>query len=80
MTLAEPTFIPEILLNAGVGPIADWFLHFVALGATTSVRQHRAAKIAAFAKDSGALSPRQKFFIRRRCEAVIYGSGHDVIQ
>ena len=79
MTLAEPTFVPEILLNAGVGPIADWFLHFVALGAY-DVAAAPAAKITAFAKDSGALSPRQKFFIRRRCEAVIYGSGHDVIQ
>ena len=79
MTLAEPLFVPEILLNAGVGPIADWFLHFVALGAY-DVAAAPAAKIAAFAKDSGALSPRQKFFIRRRCEAVIYGSGHDVIQ
>lgn len=78
MTLAEPLFVPEILLNAGVGPIADWFIHFIALGAY-DVAAAPAAKIAELVKDSGALSPRQKFFVRRRCEAVIYGSGRDVV-
>jgi len=78
MTLDEPLFVPEILLNAGVGPIADWFVHFIALGAY-DVAAAPAAKIAELAKDSGALSPRQKFFVRRRCEAVIYGSGRDVV-
>ena len=33
MTTREPMFVPQILIQAGPGPIVDWFRHFIALGA-----------------------------------------------
>jgi hypothetical protein len=33
MTTREPMFVPQILIQAGPGPILDWLRHFIALGA-----------------------------------------------
>ena len=33
MAAREPAFVPQILLQAGPGPILEWFAHFAALGA-----------------------------------------------
>ena len=78
MTLTEPLFVPEILMNAGVGPILDWFKHFAALGAYDFLASPAAA-LADTVKDFSAVSPRRRFIIRRQCEAIIYGAGRDVI-
>ncbi|CAL50078.1 unnamed product [Ostreococcus tauri] len=91
MTASKPLFVPEILINAGPGPIADWFRHFIALGMYDLLSSPAGAVAHALrpaGQDesnanplveavSGSLSPRQKFFIRRHAEAVIYGCGRD---
>ena len=33
MTTREPMFVPQILIQAGPGPILDWLRHFIMLGA-----------------------------------------------
>jgi len=81
MTLTKPLFVPSILYQAGPGPIADWFKHFIMLGvydalsgvAIKGLDATDPTRVGAF----GFLSPRQKFILRRKLDAVVYGAGRD---
>jgi len=81
MTLTKPLFVPNILLQAGPGPIADWFKHFAMLGVYDSLSTLALKALDATAPTEvgafGFLSPRQKFMLRRKCEAIVYGAGRD---
>jgi hypothetical protein len=78
MTKNNIAFIPSILLQAGVEPIADWFRHFVALGVYDFLEPVVEPGMT-WAKNTNALSPRSKFFLRRYLEAIEYGAGNDSV-
>ena len=78
MAFTAPLFIPSILIQAGPGPLFDWFKHFFALGAY-DVLSSPAKSIMPHVAQFGALSPRSRFIIRRNLEAVVYGAGRDQI-
>ena len=78
MTKNNIAFVPSILLQAGVEPIADWFRHFVALGVYDFLEPVVEPGMT-WAKNTNALSPRSKFFLRRYLEAIEYGAGNDSV-
>ena len=78
MTKNNIAFVPSILLQAGVEPIADWFRHFVALGVYDFLEPVVEPGMT-WAKNTRALSPRSKFFLRRYLEAIEYGAGNDSV-
>jgi len=78
MTKNNIAFVPSILLQAGVEPIADWFRHFVALGVYDFLEPVVEPGMT-WAKNTNTLSPRSKFFLRRYLEAIEYGAGNDSV-
>ena len=78
MTKNNIAFVPSILLQAGIEPIADWFRHFVALGVYDFLEPVVEPGMT-WAKNTNALSPRSKFFLRRYLEAIEYGAGNDSV-
>jgi len=79
MTKNNIAFVPKILLQAGPEPIIDWFRHFICLG-IYDLFEPIVEPGMAFAKDSPALTNRQKFLSRRYLEAIEYGAANDSIE
>ena len=72
---SDPLFVFSILGRVGVGPIADWLVHFlfmVAYGAAFRVAERIDLK-----EKAKALPPRQRYLIRRAIERWQFGSGLD---
>jgi len=79
MTLTKPLFVPNILAQAGAGPILDWFKHFVALGVYDALASPAKALMTP-AGEFQALPKRARFMIRRKLEAIVYGAGRDQVE
>jgi hypothetical protein len=61
MTLTKPMFVPQILVQAGPGPILDWFRHFAALAAyDVAARLAESGPAAALCKAVSGTAPSQE--------------------
>ncbi len=74
MMVTRPLSVPEILMHVGPGPVADWVVHFVALGVYAALDTAAAPPLRALA---GRLSPKQRYALHRVLDAWRYGAGHD---
>ena len=79
MTKNNIAFVPSILLQAGVEPIADWFRHFVAFRCVRLPRTDGRRARDDVGEEYKRAFPRSKFFLRRYLEAIEYGAGNDSV-
>jgi hypothetical protein len=57
MTLRAPLFVPQILRQAGLGPILDWAKHFAALGAYDAASRLSEGPLRPLAKALAGVAP-----------------------
>lgn len=74
MVVSSPGLLPDIIKLVGVGAIADWLVHFVALGSYTAAASALDPLLRNWVE---SLPPSEKYAWSRRLEAWKYGSGLD---
>jgi len=75
MMVAEPLFIPVLLSQLGVRPIAQWFVHYVSLALYTILYVTVGPVFSLVGKTSK--SAKLRFRTRRLLDALKFGSGLD---
>lgn len=76
--MRDPLFIPQIVLHVGLPSLAEWLVHFSAMGAFTALHHLLGKSIldgSAFWMSS--MEPAQAYKWRRLAEAWKFGAGLD---
>ena len=72
----RPLLLPAILGHLGPGPLADWVVHFAALGLYTLAHAFLSPVLSSPALQS-RLPPRMRYALRRQLDAWRFGCGAD---